>query len=544
MANIQNIPLDEKLRYSNPKINQNFSNLNTDITEHKNSTTAHKAENITYTGQVTGGNVKDAIDNVNGRISEIVANAGDDNTEIVDARGGYPVLGDRLNAFNAQLSDLVLNVKYPPKPLVAAVGDGVTDDTAAIQAALNYAIANKKTLYFPSGTYLTDTIYYGVYDYVSQMSILGEGKKSTIIKKKTADGLPLLQISDTTATNFTSGLTIADITFKGVPGNTADVVAAYDMVRSVIERCVFSDGIVGFRSNGGIANEFRNCVFTTNQFGIALNKYTSQAGGGYPNLNTLSSCQFVDNTTWGIWFNGGRVLNIDSCDVGNNGTTGVGASGGIFVGAGIGSEGGLTNTMGINVTNTWFEANKGNASVQMSSGKNSISNCYFVANSNATYDVRIIGGKYNLFRLIGDLPKPENVYESEGVAVGNFITDCQFSNMTYDANKTTVTTNDGRVLRKGGEVPTVKAITSPLIQQGIDNTASGVVNVTFPTPYSSPPRVFTQPVNNSPTSLDQVEVYNVTATGFTVRKKTITSGSTTVGTANYSIYWLSIGSTL
>ena len=34
-----------------------------------------------------------------------------------------------------------------------ATGNGVTDDTAAIQAAIDYASANSKTVYFPAGTY-------------------------------------------------------------------------------------------------------------------------------------------------------------------------------------------------------------------------------------------------------------------------------------------------------------------------------------------------------------------------------------------------------
>ena len=36
-----------------------------------------------------------------------------------------------------------------------AVGDGVTDDTAAIQAAFTYATANNKSIYIPAGTYLS-----------------------------------------------------------------------------------------------------------------------------------------------------------------------------------------------------------------------------------------------------------------------------------------------------------------------------------------------------------------------------------------------------
>jgi hypothetical protein len=36
-----------------------------------------------------------------------------------------------------------------------AVGDGVTDNTTAIQAALDYCMGNNKALFFPAGTYLT-----------------------------------------------------------------------------------------------------------------------------------------------------------------------------------------------------------------------------------------------------------------------------------------------------------------------------------------------------------------------------------------------------
>jgi hypothetical protein len=42
-----------------------------------------------------------------------------------------------------------VNALYPPNPLVAAKGDGVTDDTAALNATLAYAITNNLTLIIP-----------------------------------------------------------------------------------------------------------------------------------------------------------------------------------------------------------------------------------------------------------------------------------------------------------------------------------------------------------------------------------------------------------
>lgn len=95
----------DSLRQMYPKVNRNFQNLNAEsnanannIEQHKNSKAAHTAQDITYSGPVPGDDVKEAIDIVNGRISEIVAQSGDDNTEIVDARGGFNVLSERLDA--------------------------------------------------------------------------------------------------------------------------------------------------------------------------------------------------------------------------------------------------------------------------------------------------------------------------------------------------------------------------------------------------------------------------------------------------------------
>ncbi len=52
------------------------------------------------------------------------------------------------------------NIVYPADANVANVqtygakGDGVTDDTAAIQAALNANAGTRQLIYFPNGTYL------------------------------------------------------------------------------------------------------------------------------------------------------------------------------------------------------------------------------------------------------------------------------------------------------------------------------------------------------------------------------------------------------
>lgn len=176
MSNIQNIPLNEKLRDSNPKINQNFQNLNTGIgnvekkiNDHINSSTAHKAEDISYSGQVPGTDVKEAIDNVNGRISDIVAQSGDDNTEIVDARGGYPVLGDRLNASDAQLVDIAINVKN-----YGAIGDGTLHLLSEI-----YSTVEEAQVKYPKVTSLSQSI-----DWAAIQTALDDGMGKRVFAPK------------------------------------------------------------------------------------------------------------------------------------------------------------------------------------------------------------------------------------------------------------------------------------------------------------------------------------------------------------------------
>lgn len=54
--------------------------------------------------------------------------------------------------------DIVVNVKYPPENVVAAVGDGATNDTAAFNSCIAYAIKNGIPVYIPAGTYMMDAI--------------------------------------------------------------------------------------------------------------------------------------------------------------------------------------------------------------------------------------------------------------------------------------------------------------------------------------------------------------------------------------------------
>ncbi|MHA7967691.1 glycosyl hydrolase family 28-related protein [Paenibacillus sp. CAU 1782] len=102
-----------------------------------------------------------------------------------------------LEKVNEQLADIAtnlnarsINVKFPPAPLVAAMGDGVTDDTDAIQAVLDYIYVNGGGgAYFPLGIYrITRPLFiksiapFGGYSY-APIALIGEGNNASVIKK-------------------------------------------------------------------------------------------------------------------------------------------------------------------------------------------------------------------------------------------------------------------------------------------------------------------------------------------------------------------------
>jgi lysophospholipase L1-like esterase len=79
---------------------------------HINSPLAHLAQHITYSGEASGANVKQALDGMDTRIDNLILESGDSSPEVEDARGGYTLLGDRLNTSDAKLAEKVTQTDF------------------------------------------------------------------------------------------------------------------------------------------------------------------------------------------------------------------------------------------------------------------------------------------------------------------------------------------------------------------------------------------------------------------------------------------------
>lgn len=189
-----------------------------------------------------------------------------------------------------------------------AVGDGVTDDTAAIQAAIDYAVPIKRPIYIPTGTYL-----YSVLTGLDQnnIAINGDGSNNTVLKC-TGAGIAL---DVGTAATFRQGVNLSGFT---VEGNAATSV----LIRATaIARSMWNDiNVREADPAAGIGFVFRGC--SLNKFDFLVCSQDRNAMVNVPleafNIQALAPFGNSANNTWtNLYAEGaGNVIGVDSIDIG------------------------------------------------------------------------------------------------------------------------------------------------------------------------------------------------------------------------------------
>lgn len=132
----------------------------------------------------------------------------------------------------------VANVK-----LFGAVGDGTTDDTLAIQNAVNASDG----VFFPTGTYkITSAI-----TLKTNSNVFGEGSSSVILYTGTAGGQGGLFANSNSASAYVDNITISDLKILGQVASLGfsefvHLISLNGVRNAVVERCT----IEGFRGDG------------------------------------------------------------------------------------------------------------------------------------------------------------------------------------------------------------------------------------------------------------------------------------------------------
>lgn len=163
-----------------------------------------------------------------------------------------------LSAFG-NLTGLVYNVK---NPTYGAVGDGVTNDQAAIQAALTAAAnAGGGIVFFPKGTYLVST----AIEWDHSVSAVGVGCGGSVIKTGSASNARIITLTSGTASDTPH--VFYGLSFDASQSNTGEQFYSTVAVNVKFVGCEFgvssncAGNLVRNFSNGG-SMTFEDCRFT------------------------------------------------------------------------------------------------------------------------------------------------------------------------------------------------------------------------------------------------------------------------------------------
>lgn len=170
--------------------------------------------------------------------------------------------------FSANFIGSVVNVKTD----FSAVGDGIADDTAAIQAAVDWTIGNRGIIFFPPGTYkIISPILFGTNLGSNSIIVIGSGAASTIagsfagylFDRSIDDGGggpgPLSGVRSIEWLRFTQGSAAAG----------SGCVRWGNCVGSAIVQCDFNGGKFGLNLSDETGNSSQSMVVDTCTFSPA-----------------------------------------------------------------------------------------------------------------------------------------------------------------------------------------------------------------------------------------------------------------------------------
>jgi hypothetical protein len=201
-----------------------------------------------------------------------------------------------------------------------ALGDGSTDDTSAIQDAIDACDdGGGGVVWLPPGTYRVDNLSIptqappsGFPDDVCLVSVMGAGRGSSILKSNGSN--PILAINSGDFFRH-SGF------FAGfeVDGNSSAStgIQLYQGTCSDFRDLHIHHCTKGIDFTGSNTINARNLLLDYNGTGL----YATKTASGEPNLFNFNDVACINNTSWGMDWVYGSVINLIGCGFEVNGTT-------------------------------------------------------------------------------------------------------------------------------------------------------------------------------------------------------------------------------
>jgi len=235
-----------------------------------------------------------------------------------------------------------------------AVGDGVADDTAAIQTAFTSASAvpnGAGVLFFPLGTYSVTGLDFNC----SNLSIhfLGEGVDCTIIRKRGVTTAPVVKLY---SNSNNKNIIFEEIEVDGNYVGSVDSLYLLDLSNVHVKNCTFwKADLFAIRCESVLVSTFEQSRISNSLDGINF-ELSASLTTRYNNHNVIRDCQILGNSRRGVSFAEGSNLRILSCDLETNGEEGVLTHSAIYVYDTIDAEAGYGI---VTIDGCWLEGNQG-----------------------------------------------------------------------------------------------------------------------------------------------------------------------------------------
>ena len=225
-----------------------------------------------------------------------------------------------------------------------AVGDGTTDDTVAIQAAIT-AVGNGGAVFFPAGTYVTSSTINA-----SNVTLFGVGEESIIKPTVAVTNAILLNNSINAATGFSYQSQVKDLFLEGqnTTGATGillgtTVTTANYLISNVTINRFASSGGKGIDIRESVYAKIENCEIASCQKGIYIN-----GTGTNPTTTVVENCYIRANAEEGVLIENAWQATFRNCVFENNRSEGFKCKPEVTTGNGI----------LISLEDCWFEDNQ------------------------------------------------------------------------------------------------------------------------------------------------------------------------------------------